>query len=500
MTNQVVFRTFSGPHPLHTGMTDTTSRVRTVTQTIAGILVMIGGVVTGAVTVLVGEHALYDYVTASVSTVNIGGGVLVTAGVVLLALLMIAVTSFVGNRVAEPRINGRTEYTLIGAAALVGVGAGVVTSITVGISGFNVVVLPSNTGDSKTALALAAIPLLYMYYGEYYTPGSIVTSPDTPDDSGMDPQVVKQKTEGGSIEDTGHPAYPPGEAPQSVGPHRQNSPENSDSDSDVDRRGELDHSELEYNWSEDSGVSFNDIGGMEKLKARLKNEIIRPLEDRERAEKLGVTAPNTILYGPPGTGKTFCARALATELDLPFTILSGADVTSKWINESATKVNTLFTEAQRVAEAEGGAVVFLDELDTVLKNRSDGGSGGHEEDNKVVNEFLNHLEDTGNDVIFIGATNRLESLDDAGVRSGRIDLKIRVGKPDAEARVAVLEQKLSERDHDVTAREITWLASKTEERVAADLEAIVNKAAKRVLTRHGDTIHFEDLEAALKEI
>lgn len=94
----------------------------------------------------------------------------------------------------------------------------------------------------------------------------------------------------------------------------------------------------------------------------------------------------------------------------------------------------------------------------------------------------------------------VKSLDDAGARRGRIDLKIHVGKPDVEAREAVLEQKLSERDHDVTSSEITWVASRTEGNVAADLEAIVNKAAKRVLTRHGDTVHFEDLEAALNEI
>jgi SpoVK/Ycf46/Vps4 family AAA+-type ATPase len=187
------------------------------------------------------------------------------------------------------------------------------------------------------------------------------------------------------------------------------------------------------------------------------------------------------------------AEALATEIGLPFTSLSGADIQSKWINESASTVNNLFSEAKEMAAREGGAVVFLDELDSVLKARSGSGSS-HEEDNKVVNEFLNHLEDTkDHSIVFVGATNRVDALDDAGVRSGRIDLKIKVGKPDVEAREAILRAQLSNREHNIPDNGIEELAQATDGAVAADLELLVNRAAKNVLTRDGDVIRLKDI-------
>jgi SpoVK/Ycf46/Vps4 family AAA+-type ATPase len=233
---------------------------------------------------------------------------------------------------------------------------------------------------------------------------------------------------------------------------------------------------------------------MDDLKAKLRAEIIHPMENPEKAEELGVASPNVIFYGPPGTGKTFTAEALATELGLPFAKLSGADVQSKWINESASTVNNLFSEAREMAVREGGAVVFLDELDSVLKNRSGSGSS-HEEDNKVVNEFLNHLEDTkDHGIVFVGATNRLAALDDAGIRSGRIDLKIEVGKPDVGAREEILRAQLADREHDIPDSGIQELAQATEGAVAADLELLVNRAAKNVLTRGGDVIQWSDFD------
>jgi len=250
--------------------------------------------------------------------------------------------------------------------------------------------------------------------------------------------------------------------------------------------------EWEFNWQSQTDVSFDDVGGMDDLKDTLHAEVIKPLENPEKAEKLGIAAPNIIFHGPPGTGKTFAAEALATELGLPFAKLSGADIQSKWINESAGRVNNLFNEARKLAALEGGAVVFLDELDSVLKTRS--GSGrSHEEDNKVVNEFLNHLEDTSDHgIVFVGATNRLEALDDAGIRSGRIDLKIEIGKPDMETREQILRTQLDGRDHNIPDAGIEKLVCATDGAVAADLELLVNRAAKNVLSRDGDVIQLSD--------
>jgi len=314
---------------------------------------------------------------------------------------------------------------------------------------------------------------------------------------------VKQKTERWSKEAAINPAYPPGEGPDSTatpsnGDHSTPLGHNGDSpgnEADVSSNHGTgrDLPDVEFAWQTETGVSFDDIGGMDDLKDNLRAEVIKPLENPEKAEELGVATPNIIFHGPPGTGKTFVAEALATEIGLPFASLSGADVQSKWINESASTVNNLFSEAKEMAAREGGAVVFLDELDSVLKARSGSGSS-HEEDNKVVNEFLNHLEDTkDHSIVFVGATNRIDALDDAGVRSGRIDLKIKVGKPDVEAREAILRAQLSDREHNIPDNGIEELAQATGGAVAADLELLVNRAAKNVLTRDGDVIQWTDV-------
>jgi len=247
-------------------------------------------------------------------------------------------------------------------------------------------------------------------------------------------------------------------------------------------------------------VSFAAVGGMADVKKELRIEVIKPLEKKKKAEELGVNASNIVFHGPPGTGKTHMAEALATELGLPFAQLSGADVQSKWINESAQLVNELFTEAKNIAKRKGGAVVFLDELDSVLSDRS-GNSSGHAEDSKVVTEFLNHLEDTKEyDIVFVGATNRLGALDQAGIRSGRIDKKIHVGEPDLEARKAVLRTHLEERAHGLSSEEIRAFAEEFDEVVAADIDVAVENAAKRVLAREADQITAEDLAYGFHQV
>ncbi|WP_311172655.1 ATP-binding protein [Halobellus ordinarius] len=262
----------------------------------------------------------------------------------------------------------------------------------------------------------------------------------------------------------------------------------------------IDLTELEFDWTVRSGVDFDDVGGMDDEKAELEKDVIKPLTThREKAVELGITPSNIIFHGPPGTGKTFLAKALATELELPFVKLSGSDVQSKWINESSQKVQTLFEEAQAVAEEGGGAVVFLDELDSVLKNR--GAGRAHEEDTKVVNEFLNRLENTDeHNIVFIGATNRLESLDDAGIRSGRIDKKIHIGMPDCDARASILQAQLSNRPCRLTRKQIRTIAKRTDGMTAADLTSLVDEAARNSLFRNGDAkITEEDVHQALSD-
>jgi SpoVK/Ycf46/Vps4 family AAA+-type ATPase len=224
------------------------------------------------------------------------------------------------------------------------------------------------------------------------------------------------------------------------------------------------------------------------------------ISEKEKAEALGIPVPNIVFYGPPGTGKTYLAKALARELELPIVRLSGNDVQSKWINESPQKIKNLFEEAQTVATNAGGAIVFLDELDAVLKSR-DGAGRAHEEDNKVVAEFLTHLQETAeDDILFIGATNRMEVLDEAVIRSGRIDKKIHVGRPDQEARKAILQAQLADRPHALSDEAVEYVAAITEGLIAADLAELTIEAARfSVFSRGDDEVRWEDVKHALND-
>jgi len=442
------------------------------------------------ITPLIGESVWFV-------TIGLAIGATVVGTLVCLLILVEAVSSFV-----QPIIRGRTVYSILGGGGLLGTCTAVVASGGTWIVGTDLLgdIIPTRTGESPLALVFVAAPFVYVFY-KLYTPASEPITVGIDDGDEMAPEVVKERTEQWSPEAAVNPAFPPGQGPNDPSSRNgdQSSPTHEDEDSGTDGPGTESiedpspTSEREFNWLSEPDVSFEDIGGMEDLKHELRAEVIKPLENRKKAEELGVSSPNIVFHGPPGTGKTYTAQALATELGLPFAMLSGADVQSKWINESATKVNNLFKEAQRVAAKEGGAVVFIDELDSVLKARSGSGSA-HEEDNKVVNEFLNHLEGTkDHDIVFVGATNRLESLDEAGIRSGRIDKKIFIGKPDVTDRAAIIRAQLADRPHQISDSGITTLAEKTKGAVAADLKLLIERAAKRTLARNGDNIHWNDI-------
>lgn len=252
--------------------------------------------------------------------------------------------------------------------------------------------------------------------------------------------------------------------------------------------------DFEFDWQHQSNVSMGDVGGMDEVKRQLHQVIVRPLRtDRERADALDISAPNVLLYAPPGTGKTFLARALATELQLPFVSLSGSDVTSKWINESAQRVDRLFTEAKALSASEGGALIFLDEVDAVLPQRS---GDTHEESRKVVNEFLAQLQDTDeHDIVFIAATNRRDQLDKAATRNGRIDHEIEIGLPDLEGRLGILQAQLESRRHALSEEHLLELADRTVGCSAADLQSLVEDAARNAaFERNDDRIIAEDFQ------
>lgn len=432
-------------------------------------------------------------------------GAMVVAGTVVACsvLAIIFVMEYLA-KIASPKLFDENKWGLAGVGGLSGAIAATGVSVVVFSSSPPTLAdaVPHGTGESAAALALVALPMATICYAIWdgrNDPRYNQACANRPD-----PETVRKTTSTGGSSNGTVEQYPI----ESLGATSVN----YDSDDDISETNDssgtttqtqetVDFDDLEFNWTTETDVSMADVGGMEDLKDELRRDVIGPLTtEKEKAEALGIPLPNLVLHGPPGTGKTYIAKALATEVGLPFVKLSGADVQSKWINESASKVNDLFTEAKAVADSEGGAIVFLDELDAVLKQRQ-GASSSHEEDNKVVAEFLNHLQETSeHDVVFIGATNRLDALDEAGIRDGRIDKKIRVGKPDCEAREAILRAQLRDRPHELTDKQIRAIAERTDGMVAVNLENLIVDAARRIPSRRDDfRLRWEDVQRVLAE-
>ena len=258
--------------------------------------------------------------------------------------------------------------------------------------------------------------------------------------------------------------------------------------------------DLEFPWRSPPELDFDDVGGFDEIKEEIRRTVVRPLGPKyEEYRRFGVTVPNLLFTGPPGTGKSYTAKALAGELGYPFVILTTGRLQSKWINESSNQVQRLFREAATLADQHGHAVIFADEIDSVLPARTN--TDKHHEDSKVVTEFLAFLERTAsNDTLFIGATNCRDQLDPAAIRNGRIDRELRFGLPDTSTRGAILRQQLSGRPSDVTSAEMSTVAKETEGATAADLEKLVDEAARYAVENDDSAITSNRLHQVLRRI
>ena len=178
----------------------------------------------------------------------------------------------------------------------------------------------------------------------------------------------------------------------------------------------------------DTGVGFNDIAGIDEAKAEFE-EIVSFLKEPEKYTIVGAKIPKGILLvGPPGTGKTLLAKAIANEADVPFFSVAGSEFVEMFIGIGAARVRDLFKKASENAPC----IVFIDEIDAVGTKRYDSNSGGEREIQRTMLELLNQLDgfDSRGDVKVIMATNRIDSLDPALIRPGRIDRKIEFPLPD----------------------------------------------------------------------
>jgi SpoVK/Ycf46/Vps4 family AAA+-type ATPase len=241
-------------------------------------------------------------------------------------------------------------------------------------------------------------------------------------------------------------------------------------------------------------IDFDDVAGNEELKDELKTKVIDPLNNPEKYDQYGLGIENGfLLYGPPGTGKTYTAKALAGELGLNWMPVKGSDVTSRYIGAGTENIANLFDEARENQPV----LVFLDEIDALAPER--GGANQHEDQTKQVNtllEEISEIHDNDHDVVIVGATNRLDRIDDAMLRSGRLTEKIEVPPPDAEARLGVFVQHLDAPHEKLDGQKVI---KATKGMTGADMEKVAKESARKAMER-GGKVKTDDVLAAIDEI
>jgi cell division protease FtsH len=246
-------------------------------------------------------------------------------------------------------------------------------------------------------------------------------------------------------------------------------------------------------------VTFADVAGIDEAKQEL-TEIVDFLRDPDKYRRLGGRIPRGVLLsGPPGTGKTLLARAVAGEAGAPFYSMSASEFVEAIVGVGASRVRDLFQQAKK----ESPAIVFIDELDAVGRARSTAGGygGGSDEREQTLNQILTEMDgfDSSTAVIVIGATNRIDVLDQALLRPGRFDRRVAVLPPDREGRRLILE--VHTRDVPLAADvDLRHIAATTPGMVGADLANLVNEAALLAARSDRSEVAPGDFAQALEKI
>ena len=248
----------------------------------------------------------------------------------------------------------------------------------------------------------------------------------------------------------------------------------------------------------DKKVTFDDVAGADEEKEELQ-EIVEFLKDPKKFISIGARIPKgVLLVGPPGTGKTLLAKAVAGEAGVGFLSISGSDFVELYVGVGASRVRDLFEQGKKIAPA----IVFIDEIDAVGRQRGTGVGGGHDEREQTLNQLLVEMDGFGvnEGVVVLAATNRADVLDPALLRPGRFDRQIYVGLPDIKGREEVLKVHVKGKPlgEDVDLRK---LAQGTAGFTGADLENLVNEAALLAARKDRGYITMADLkEAEIKVI
>ena len=245
------------------------------------------------------------------------------------------------------------------------------------------------------------------------------------------------------------------------------------------------------------GIKFDDVAGEDEAKENLQ-EVVNYLHDPSKYKEIGASMPKGILLvGPPGTGKTLLARAVAGEAGCQYLSISGSDFVELYVGVGASRVRDLFDQAKKNAPA----IIFIDEIDAVGRQRGTGLGGGHDEREQTLNQLLVEMDGFASNegVIVLAATNRADILDPALLRPGRFDRQIYVGLPDIKGREEILRVHARNKPlaEDV---DLHTVAQATVGFTGADLENLLNEAALLSAREHRPYIRMDVLHEAMLKV
>ncbi len=247
----------------------------------------------------------------------------------------------------------------------------------------------------------------------------------------------------------------------------------------------------------DTGKTFQDVAGADEEKEELQ-EIVEFLRDPKKYLELGAHIPKgVLLVGPPGTGKTLLAKAVAGEAGVKFLSISGSDFVEMYVGVGASRVRDLFTQAKK----DGPAIIFIDEIDAVGRQRGSGVGGGHDEREQTLNQLLVEMDGFGSNegVVVLAATNRVDILDPALLRPGRFDRQVYVGLPDIRGREEIL--KIHARNKPLAEDvDLGKIARSTAGFTGADLENLLNESALLAGRNDHPAITMDDVDESVIKV